>query len=87
MIWVGWARLGSELLGQLRQRLVAFDRRQRHLRLTLRPVIPSRPLHRLAPLGGHPLPGVGEARLLLTTLSEFPEPPLRQGVQQDRTTE
>ncbi len=49
--------MDSELLGQFRQRLVAFDRRQRHLRLKRRPVIPTRPLHRLAPFGCHPCLG------------------------------
>ncbi len=35
------------------QRLVAFDRRQRHVGLKGRSVIPSRPLHRLPPLVRH----------------------------------
>ena len=73
VIWVGWT---LKLLGQLGQRLVAFDRRQGHLRLEGGPVIASRSLHRLAPLVRHLLVAFGEARLPLSTLSEFPEPPL-----------
>ena len=39
------------LLGQLRQRLVAFQRRQRHLRLECRCVVPPRPSrHAFAPV-------------------------------------
>jgi len=42
-----------ELLRQLGQRHIAFDRRQGHLGLEGRPVIASRSLHRLAPLVRH----------------------------------
>ena len=40
----------AKLCRQLRQRLLAFDRGEGHLRLEGRPVIASRSLHRLAPL-------------------------------------
>ena len=40
----------TKLWDQLRQRLLAFDRGERHLCLEGRPVIASRSLHRLAPL-------------------------------------
>jgi hypothetical protein len=43
----------AELLGQFGQRLVAFDGRHRDLRFEGCSVIPSRSLHRLAPLVGH----------------------------------
>lgn len=45
--------MDPELLSQFRQRFVAFDRRQRHLRLKRGPVIPSCSLHCLAPLVRH----------------------------------
>ncbi len=65
-----------KMLRQFGPRLVAVDRRQRHLHLKRRSVIPSPSLHRLAPLLRHYLGGIGEARLPLTTLSKLPEPPL-----------
>ena len=45
--------MDANVLGQFGQRLVAVDRGQRHLSLEGRPVIPSRSLHRLAPLVRH----------------------------------
>lgn len=47
--------MDAEVIGQFRQRLVAFDRRQRDLRLKRGPVIPSCSLHRRAPLVRHSL--------------------------------
>ena len=47
--------MDAELLGQLGQYFVAFDRGQGHLRFKGRSVIPSRSLHRLAPLVHHHL--------------------------------
>ncbi len=47
--------MDAELFRQFGQRLVTFDRGQRHLRLKRSPVISSRTLHCLTPLVSHPL--------------------------------
>ena len=47
--------MNPELLGQLRQRFIAFDRGQGHLGLEGRSVIAVRSLHRLTPLVRHQL--------------------------------
>ena len=49
------SEVDAEWLGQFGKRLVAFDGGHGHLRLEGRSVIPSRSLHRLAPLVHHHL--------------------------------
>ena len=69
-------RMYVELLRQFGQRLVALERRDRHLRLESRRMIPPLPSrHALAPFHGR-YAAVGWARLSLIHLSEFPEPAL-----------
>ena len=68
----------AKLWGQLRQRLLALARGERHLCLEGRPMIASRSLHRIAPWG------VGKARRPRTPLSEFPGPPLPGGIQEQQ---
>ena len=72
----------AKLWDPLRQRLLVFDRGERHLCLEARPMIASRSLHRLAPWFA-PW-GVGEARRPRSPLSEFPGPPLPGGIQEQQ---
>jgi hypothetical protein len=76
-------RVDAELLGQFGERLVAVDGGHGHLRLEGRSMSPSRSFHGLAPLVLHHLVALREARLPLSTLSEFAEPPLNTGQVQE----
>ena len=76
MIWVGCT---ATVLRQLRQCLVALQRRHGHPGLEFRPVIPYRALHRRVPLvRHHPEASVKQADHL--SLSEFLGPSLMTGL-------